>query len=99
MMTQPPCERCTVPTDAPGKVCSFCQTYTPPETVSQRLDVVVNRIDLLRHDLNAELQGLPDAAPLLAVTDVVVALAHLRKASVALDKATDLIEAAKGVAR
>ncbi|AHC27825.1 hypothetical protein TS71_20740 [Mycolicibacterium neoaurum] len=75
------------------EVCAFCATYTPPETAAQRLDIAVNRIDLLRHDLNEELRGLPAATPLFAIVDIVTALGHLRQAAVALDKATDTLEA------
>jgi hypothetical protein len=96
MMTQPgpraQCRSCTVPIDT-GDTCSFCATYTPPETTAQRLDVLVNKIDLVRHDLNVELQGLPADAPLMAVVDLVTSLGHLRQAAVALDKCTDSLEA------
>lgn len=87
------CPSCTVPT-GDGGMCGFCATYTPPETPAQRLDVAVNRIDLLRHDLNVELRGLPTTVPLMAVVDLVTALGHLKAAAVALDKCTDQIEAA-----
>lgn len=63
MTVQMQCKHCTVPTDG-GDTCSFCATYTPPETAAQRLDVLVNKIDLVRHDLNGELRGLPSDAPL-----------------------------------
>ena len=94
------CRHCTVPTSAGQDACSFCQSYTPPETVAQRIDVAVNKVDLLRHDLNEILRELPESAPLFAVADIVVALGHLRRAAVALDKATDALEAdAKAVTR
>lgn len=86
------CTSCTVPTDG-SEVCAFCATYTPPNTVAQRLDVAVNRTNLLRHDLNEELQALSADAPLFAVTDLVAALGHLRQASRLLDKASDNLEA------
>ncbi len=99
MMTQPTngdistqCRHCTVPTNG-SEVCAFCATYSPPETAAQRLDVAVNRIDLLRHDLNEILREVPDTAPLFAVSDVVTALGHLRQAAVTLDRATDAMEA------
>lgn len=92
MMTQAQCKHCTVPT-AGQAVCPFCATYTPPETAAQRLDVATNRIDLLRHDLNEELQGLPTGVPLFAVVDIVAALGHLRQAAVLLDQANDALEA------
>ena len=92
MTIQTLCKHCTVPVDS-GDTCAFCATYTPAATTSQRLDVLVNKIDLVRHDLNEELRGLPTAAPLMAVVDLVTALGHLRQAAVALDKCTDAIEA------
>ncbi|MCV7159366.1 hypothetical protein H7J55_18015 [Mycolicibacterium brisbanense] len=86
------CKHCTVPTDG-GDTCSFCATYTPPATVSQRLDVLVNRLDLLRHDGNEILRELPTDAPLFAVADLVTALGHLRQGAIAIDKASDRLEA------
>lgn len=86
------CRHCTVPTAAGQDACSFCQSYTPPETVAQRIDVAVNKVDLLHHDLNEILRELPESAPLFAVADIVVALGHLRRAAVALDRATDALE-------
>lgn len=73
--------------------CNRCATYTPPETAAQRLDVAVNRIDLLRSDLNEELRALPDDSPLFGVSDLVAALGHLRHASILLDRATGAIQA------
>lgn len=95
MMTaqQTQCKHCTVPVDT-GDVCSFCANYTPPETPAQRLDVLVNRLDLLRHDFNETLQALPTDAPLLSVADLVVALGHMRQAAVLVDKVSDALEAA-----
>ncbi len=96
----PQCRHCTVPTPAGQDACNFCQSYTPPETVAQRIDVAVNKVDLLRHDLNEILRDLPESAPLFAVADIVVALGHLRRAAVALDRATDALEVdAKAVTR
>lgn len=93
MMTHTACRHCTVPTTDGTDVCRFCTTYIPPETPAQRLDVAVNRIDLLRHDVNAVLRELPTDAPLWAVADVVTALGHLRQAAVLLDRANDVLEA------
>lgn len=87
------CRHCTVPTPAGQDVCAFCQSYTAPENVAQRIDVAVNKVDLLRHDLNEILRELPESAPLFAVADIVVALGHLRRSAVALDRATDALEA------
>lgn len=87
------CKHCTVPTPTGQDVCSFCASYTPPETPAQRLDVAVNRVDLLRHDINGVVQDLPTDAPLFAVADVVTALGHLRQAAVLLDRANDVLEA------
>ncbi|CAJ1578991.1 hypothetical protein [[Mycobacterium] wendilense] len=92
------CRHCTVPTEG-ADTCSFCASYAPPETVAQRLDVAVNRIDLLRTDINEVLRQLPAEAPLFAVTDVVVALNHLRRASDALDKASTALEVDQAVTR
>ncbi|WP_244605142.1 hypothetical protein [Mycobacterium attenuatum] len=86
------CGHCTVPVDD-GDVCAFCATYTPPATVAQQVDVLVNRIDLVRHDGNEILRQLPAQAPLFAVLDVVTALGHLRQAAIALDKAAAALEA------
>lgn len=92
------CKHCTVPT-AGSDVCAFCATYTPPESPAQRIDVAVNRVDLLRHDINDVLRDLPDTAPLFAVADVVTALGHLRRAAVALDRANDALEADAGAVK
>ncbi len=86
------CRHCTVPTNG-ADVCPFCSTYTPPATIGQKLDVLVNRIDIVRADGNDILQGLPADAPLFAVTDLVVALNHLKRAAVSLDKASNALEA------
>ncbi|MGV0746261.1 hypothetical protein [Mycolicibacterium sp. XJ870] len=58
-----------------------------------RLDDAVNRVDLIRADVNKVLRELPVDAPLFAVTDVVVALNHLRQSAIALDRANDALEA------
>lgn len=99
MTIQTLCKHCTVPVDT-GDTCSFCASYTPPETAAQRLDVAVNRVDLIRHDLNEILRELPTDAPLFAVADLVTALGHLRQGAIAIDKASDRLEAdAAAVAR
>lgn len=103
-MTQPDlrsqCVHCTVPVTDGSTVCAFCACYTAPATPAQQLDVAVNKVDLLRHDVNEILRELPANAPLMAVVDVVTALGHLRRAAVALDRATDALEAdAKAVRR
>lgn len=72
--------------------CPFCATYTPPATVGQQLDVLVNKVDIIRADGNDILQALPADAPLFAVTDLVVALNHLKRAAVSLDKASHALE-------
>ena len=93
MMTQiTACKHCTAPTTG-ADTCTFCATYVPPESPAQRLDVAANRVDLLRHDINAVVQDLPTDAPLFAVADVVTALGHLRQAAVLLDRANDVLEA------
>lgn len=89
------CKHCTVPTDG-ADVCSFCSSYTPPgpePTAPQRLDDAVNRIDLIRANVNAVIRDLPDASPMFAIVNVVNALWNLRNAAVLLDKATDALEA------
>lgn len=74
----------TVPTTTPTPV---------PPTTGQRLDDAVNRIDLVRTDINAVIRDLPDDSPMFAIVDIVNALWNLRNASVLLDKATDALEA------
>lgn len=99
MTIQTACASCTVPVDS-GDICNFCSNYTPPQTVPQKIDVAVNKTDLLRHDLNEILRVLPADAPLMGVVDLVTALGHLKRAAVALDRATDALEAdAVGVTR
>ncbi|MDO3240027.1 hypothetical protein P5W04_07855 [Mycobacteroides abscessus subsp. abscessus] len=87
------CPSCTVPT-AGGGLCSFCESYSAPETAAQKIDTLVNRVDIVRRDGNDILQGLPADAPLMAVVDLVTALGHLKRAAVALDKANAQFEAA-----
>lgn len=87
------CSSCTVPVPADTAICAFCTSYVPPETIGQQLDVLVNKVDLIRADGNDILQALPADAPLFAVTDLVVALNHLKRAAVAIDKASDALEA------
>lgn len=94
MSLQTQCEHCTIPTDG-AAVCGFCSVYTPPATTAQRLDVAVNRIDLIRVDINTLLRELPTNAPLFGVVDIVAALGHLRQAAVLVDKAADQLEAVK----
>ena len=88
---RPECERCTVPTEG-SDLCPFCATYTPPQTVAQQLDVAVNRIDLLRHDLNEVLDTLPADAPLFGCADLVTGICHLKRAAVAIDRAGAQLE-------
>ncbi|WP_302031221.1 hypothetical protein [Mycolicibacterium frederiksbergense] len=92
-ITPESCKHCTVPTTADQDVCAFCASYTPPETVAQQLDVAVNRIDLLRHDLNEVLNSLPAGAPLFGCADLATGICHLKRAAVAIDRATDALEA------
>jgi hypothetical protein len=65
-------------------------------TTPRRLDASVNRVDVIRADLNAVLRELAgdDAAPMFVVVDVVNALYHLRAAAVLIDQANDRLEAA-----
>lgn len=99
MTIQALCTSCTVPVDS-GDTCNFCSNYTPPQTVPQKIDVAVNKVDLLRHDVNHILREIPSDGPLMAVVDVVTALGHLKRAAVALDRATDALESdAQAVAR
>lgn len=86
------CQLCMVAVDS-DDVCAFCQTHTPPSTQAQQFDVLINRIDLVRHDGNDILQQLPPHAPLFAIVDIVTALSHLRLAAIALNKATAALEA------
>ncbi|OHT93188.1 hypothetical protein [Mycobacterium syngnathidarum] len=82
---------------AGGGLCAFCDAYTPPETVPQQLDVAVNRIDLLRADLNKILDSLPSDAPLFGCADLTTGICHLKRASVAIDRAADTLEAVEVV--
>lgn len=91
------CRHCTVPV-AIGDVCSFCDSYTPPETIAQQLDVIVNKIDLVRADGNTVLQSLPREVGLFTVVDLVGALGYLRQAAVLIDRVSDALDA-EGVRR
>lgn len=59
----------------------------------QALDDAVNRIDLIRADINAVVRDMPEGVPMFALLDIVNALWNLRNASVLIDKATDALEA------
>ena len=59
----------------------------------QRLDDAINRIDLIRADINAVIRDMPEDVPMFALVDVVNGLWNLRNASCLLDKATDTLEA------
>jgi len=91
------CRHCTVPVDS-GDTCAFCSSYVPPETASQGLDIAVNRIDLLRIDINDALRELATDAPLFCVVDIVTALGHLRQVSVLIDRVAASLDA-EAVAR
>ena len=92
MTVQTTCTSCTVPIET-GEVCTFCMNYAPPSTPAQQLDVAINRDDLLRTDLNAVLDRLPADAPLFACADLTTGICHLKRTSVALRRASDLLEA------
>lgn len=92
MKPQTECKHCTVKTEGTD-VCAFCANYTPPTTPAQQLDVAINRVDLLRADLNVVLDQLPGDAPLFACADLTTAICHLKRAAVALGRASDLLEA------
>jgi hypothetical protein len=92
------CKHCAVPVDN-GDTCAFCATYVPPETADQRLDVLVNRVDLIRHDANIILDRLPADAPLFACADLTTAICHLKRASVLFDRAAAQLEGAAEVDR
>lgn len=91
--SRPPCRHCTVPVDDGGDTCDFCSSYVPPESASQQLDIVVNRIDILRHDLNEVLNSLPADAPLFGCADLVVSICHLKRASEMVGRAAAQLEA------
>ena len=91
--SRPRCRHCTVPVDGGGDTCAFCASYTPPATVAQKIDTLVNRVDIIRSDGNEILRALPADSPLFAVSDLVSALCHLRQAAVLLDRANDVLEA------
>lgn len=63
----------------------------------QALDDAVNRIDLIRADINTVIRDLAEDTPMFAIVDVVNALWNLRNASVLIDKANDTLEAASEV--
>ena len=92
MTTVNQCRYCAVPTEG-DDVCSFCANYTPPATAAQHLDVAVNRVDLLRVDLNALLDQLPADAPLFACADLTSGICHLKRAAVALRRASNILAA------
>lgn len=70
------------------------------QSTAQRLDDAVNRIDLVRADINAVIRDMPEDSPMWVIVDIVNALWNLRNASVVLDKATDALESdAEAVAR
>ncbi|SDC25527.1 hypothetical protein SAMN04488581_0393 [Mycolicibacterium neoaurum] len=81
------CPSCMVPTTGNG-LCSFCQTYTPPETVPQKIDVAINKIALLGKDLNGVYDALPADAPLFGCADLATGICHLRRAAEAIDRAS-----------
>lgn len=60
---------------------------------SLQLDQAVNMIDLARADANKVLRELPTTAPLFGCVDLVVAIGHLKQASVLLDHVADLLDA------
>lgn len=84
MMTQTQCKACIITTAEPAA----------DQTATHRLDDAVNRIDLVRADINAVIRTLPDDTPMFAIVDITNALWNLRNASVLLDKANDTIESA-----
>lgn len=86
------CKRCTVPTDGTD-VCNFCSSYVPPESPAQQLDVAVNRIDILRADLNKVLDSLPSDAPLFGCADLTTGICHLKRASEKINRAAEVLEA------
>ncbi len=95
MTIQTRCASCTVPTEG-AELCGFCATYVPPgpePTAPQRIDDYVNKIDMLRADINAVIRTLPDDTPMFVIVDITNALWNLRNASVLLDKASDTLEA------
>ncbi|WP_082702952.1 hypothetical protein [Mycobacterium sp. IS-1496] len=66
-----------------------------PEPAAARriLENAVNRVDLVRADLNTVLRELSPDVPLFAVVDLVTALGHLRQAAVLVDGVADALEA------
>lgn len=72
-----------------------CATDPSNPTTPRRLDDSVNRVDVIRADLNTVLREMAsDDAPMFVVVDVVNALYHLRAAAVLIDQANDRLEAA-----
>lgn len=66
--------------------------HAAPTPTAGQLDQITSRLDALRRDLQTAVRRLPDRA-LPAVFALAVATDHLRAAAVALDHATDQIEA------
>lgn len=73
-----------------------CATDLSNPTTPRRLDDSVNRVDVIRADLNTVLREMAadDNAPMFVVVDVVNALYHLRAAAVLIDQANDRLERA-----
>lgn len=90
MLTE--CRHCAVPTEGTD-VCNFCSSYVPPESPAQQLDVAVNRIDILREDLNKVLDSLPSDAPLFGCADLTTGICHLKRASEKINRAAEVLEA------
>ncbi|MFV8233699.1 hypothetical protein [Mycolicibacterium fortuitum] len=67
---------------------------TKPQTDSQRLDDVLNRIEDLRATLNEVLRSQPKDAPLFMCADLVIGLCHLKRAEEVIERASDTLEAA-----
>lgn len=90
------CSSCTVPTDRPDGLCSFCAGYQPPPAEDPVADALIrcaNYTELARLDVDKLIADLPASTPLFAYADLVAAKAHLAAAVRKLDQAATQLHA------
>ena len=96
------CTSCTVPTDRPDGLCSFCADPPPPldaaeaalypaHPIADALIRCANYAELARLDVDKLIADLPADVPLWATVDLVAARAHLTAAVKKLDTAATRI--------
>ncbi|OHV03893.1 hypothetical protein BKN37_12755 [Mycobacterium talmoniae] len=91
-----------MPTEDGADVCAFCRTYTPPPTNAEADRLIASaysHTQAAADDAGNALDILPEDAPLLAVVDLVTAIAHMKAARRCLDKAGAGFGAAQVVRR